>query len=116
MGGLTSVYPLAPRHRIHFDLVYELEGSLRVAFESYYTGQQQLGDGTVGKSYWLLGALVEKSWKHFSVFINGEDLNDARQTRWGPIYTGAIDHPDFRDIYTPLEGRTINGGIKIKVF
>ena len=110
-----SVYPLAPRHRVHFDLVYEIEGKLRIALESYYTGTQQLSDGSEGKAYWLLGALIEKSWKRFSLFVNGEDLNDARQTKWDTIYTGTIDNPVFRDIYAPLDGITINGGIKIKL-
>jgi iron complex outermembrane receptor protein len=114
--GITTTYPLAPRHRLHFDLVYEKENSLRIAFESYYTSAQSLTDGSQGRSYWLIGALIEKSWQRFSLFINGEDLNDARQTRWGPIYTGSIDKPGFKDIYTPLEGRTINGGIKWKIF
>ena len=114
-NGTNEIYPLSPRHRLHFDLVYELEGKLRVAFESYYTSQQQLSDGATGRSYWLIGALVEKSWKKFSLFVNGEDLNDARQTKWEPIYTGTMDMPVFRDIYAPLDGITINGGIKIKL-
>jgi iron complex outermembrane receptor protein len=114
-NGITSVYPLAPRHKLHFDLVYELEGKLRIAFESYYTSKQQLSDGTTGKDFWLLGALIEKSWRYFSLFINGEDLNNAKQTKWGSIYTGTIDNPAFRDIYAPLDGITINGGLKIKL-
>ena len=113
-NGIKSWYPLAPHHRLHFDLVYEIEEKLRIALESYYTGTQQLNDGSLGKSYWIFGALVERSWKHFSLFINSEDLNDVRQTKWGSIYTGTFDNPVFKDIYTPLEGITINGGIKIK--
>ncbi|SHF45885.1 TonB-dependent receptor [Flavisolibacter ginsengisoli] len=112
-NGQTTVYPLAPRHKLHFDLVYEIENSLRVAFETYYTGPQQLSDDTKGRSYWLTGALIEKSWKHFSLFINGEDLNNVKQTDWGAIYNGPGTNPTFSDIYAPLEGRTINGGIKI---
>jgi outer membrane receptor for ferrienterochelin and colicins len=113
-NGIKSWYPLAPRQRIHFDLVYEIENKLRVALESYYTGTQQLNDGSLGKSYWIFGALVERSWTHFSLFINSEDLNDVRQTKWGPIYTGTFDNPTFKEIYAPLDGITINGGIKIK--
>lgn len=111
--GKTSFYPLAPKHKLHFDLVYEIEGNLRVALESYYTGKQHLSDGSMGKTYWLMGALIEKSWKHFSVFINGEDLNNVVQTNWEPIYSGPAVNPSFTDIYAPLEGRTINGGIKL---
>jgi iron complex outermembrane receptor protein len=114
-SGIKSWYPLAPHHRLHFDLVYEIEGQLRIAFESYYTGKQQLSDGTLGKPYWLLGALVEKSWKHFSLFLNSEDLNNVCQTAWGPIYSGGLSNPSFKEIYAPLEGTTINGGIKIKL-
>lgn len=114
-AGQTSAYPLAPKHKLHFDLVYEIEEKLRIAFESYYTSKQQLNDGKMGKSYWLLGTLIEKSWKHFSLFINGEDLNNAKQTNWEPIYTGSVTNPKFKEIYTPLEGRIVNGGIKIRL-
>ncbi|MFL5742502.1 MAG: TonB-dependent receptor domain-containing protein [Flavisolibacter sp.] len=114
-GGQTSFYPLAPKHKLHFDLVYELEGSLRIALEAYYTSSQQLHDASIGKSYWLTGALIEKSWKQFSLFINCEDLNNVKQTDWGPIYSGTLTSPDFKDVYAPLEGRTVNGGIKIKL-
>ncbi|MGZ3852267.1 MAG: TonB-dependent receptor [Flavisolibacter sp.] len=114
-NGQTSFYPLSPKHKLHFDLVYEVEGSLRIALETYYTSKQQLSDGSFGKIYWLMGALVEKSWKHFSLFINGEDLNNVKQSDWGQIYTGNVSNPAFKDIYAPLEGRTINGGIKIKL-
>jgi iron complex outermembrane receptor protein len=111
----TGAYPLAPKHKLHFDLVYELEGKLRIALESYYTGSQLLTDGKIGRQYWLMGALIEKSWKKFSIFLNGEDLNDARQTKWDTIYTGTLDDPTFRDIYAPLEGIIINGGMKIRI-
>jgi len=36
-------------------------------------------------------------------------------TDWGAIYSGSITNPAFTDIYAPLEGRTINDGIKIKL-
>ena len=54
-------------------------------------------------------------WKHFSVFINVENLTDQRQTKWGSIYQGSITQPVFTDIYAPLDGRIVNTGIKIKV-
>ena len=111
----TSFYPLAPKHKLHFDLVYEAEGSLRIALESYYTSKQQLSDGSIGNSFWLIGALIEKSWKNISIFINAEDINNVKQSDWGPIYNGSIYNPNFKDIYAPLDGRVINGGIKIKI-
>jgi outer membrane receptor for ferrienterochelin and colicins len=113
-NGVKYCYPLAPHQKLHLDMVYEMEGKWRIALESYYTGQQQLNDGTIGNSFWVFGALVQKSWKHLSLFINSEDLNDVRQTRWGSIYTGTFDNPTFKDIYAPLEGITINVGIILK--
>ena len=38
-----------------------------------------------------------------------------RQTRFGSIYTGTIDNPVFKDIYAPLDGFVINGGIKLRL-
>jgi iron complex outermembrane receptor protein len=114
-GGAKSSYPLAPHDRLHFDLVYSVENKLRVAFESYYTGSQQLSNGETGKPYWLIGALVEKTWNHFSIFINSENLNNVRQSQWGPVYTGSISNPTFKDIYAPLEGRSINAGVKVNL-
>jgi iron complex outermembrane receptor protein len=113
-SGTNSWYPLAPYNMLHFDLVYELEKNLRVALEAYYTGKQELHDSTTGHPYWLVGALIEKTFKHVSIFVNTENLADVRQTRWGPIYTGKIDDPNFRDIYAPLDGFILNTGIKLK--
>jgi outer membrane receptor for ferrienterochelin and colicins len=113
-NGNSSRYPLAPYNMVHLDLVYDIEGKFRLALESYFTGKQELHDGTIGNSYWLFGALVEKTWGHFSLFINSENLNDIRQTKWGPVYTGNVDNPVFKDIYAPLDGITFNGGFKLK--
>lgn len=49
----------------------------------------------------------------FSVYINFENFLDARQTRFD--YTGTLTNPVFRDIYAPLDGFLINGGIKLKL-
>ena len=39
----------------------------------------------------------------------------TRQTRFDSIYTGTITHPAFRDIYAPLDGFVVNGGIKVNL-
>ena len=59
--------------------------------------------------------MIEKIWAHFSIFANFENLTDTRQTKLGPIYTGTITTPVFKDIYAPLDGYIVNGGIKIKL-
>jgi len=47
----------------------------------------------MGKSFWIFGALVERTRKCFSIFVDSEHLKDVRQTKWGLIYTLAIGFP-----------------------
>jgi len=39
---------------------------------------------------------------------------DVRQTAFDSVYTGDISDPQFRDIYAPLDGFVVNGGLKLK--
>jgi outer membrane receptor for ferrienterochelin and colicins len=110
-SGLKRM-PLTPKHRLNTVLMYEIEGKWKVGLEGYYFGKQTLGDGKMGKDYWICGFMVEKLWEKFSVFINFENFFDARQTRFDTIYTGTLSNPNFRDIYAPLDGFVVNGGIK----
>ncbi|WP_345949103.1 TonB-dependent receptor [Mucilaginibacter sp. PAMB04274] len=109
-----SPYPLVARHRLNNVLMYEVEDKWKIGAEAYYFSKQQLNDGTTGKSYWTAGLMIEKLWERFSIFINFENLTDTRQTRFDTIYTGSITNPTFRDIYAPLDGFVVNGGIKVR--
>lgn len=108
-------FPLTARHRLNNVLMYEIEGKLKIGLEAYYFSPQRLNDGTTGKSYWISGLMAEKLWKKFSLFINFENIFDTRQTKFDSIYTGSITNPTFRDIYAPVDGFVVNGGIKIKL-
>jgi iron complex outermembrane receptor protein len=107
--------PLTPKHTLSTVLMYEEDDNWRIGIEAYYTGKQSLNDGSTGRSYWLFGAMIEKIWERFSIYINTENFTDTRQTRFGTIYTGSITNPVFTDIYAPLEGFVVNAGIKIKL-
>lgn len=107
--------PLTARHRLNNVLMYEVEDKWKVGLEAYYYSRQQLSDGSFGRSYWITGLMAEKLWEHFSVFINFENFSNTRQTRFDTIYTGSIDNPVFRDIYAPLDGFVVNGGVKISL-
>jgi iron complex outermembrane receptor protein len=113
-NGRRIQAPLTPKHRINAVLMYEVEEKWKVGLESYYFDKQQLNDGKIGKSYLLCGFMAEKLWEKFSVYVNFENFLDARQTRFDTIYTGTTINPTFRDIYAPLDGFLINGGIKLK--
>jgi outer membrane receptor for ferrienterochelin and colicin len=106
---------LTPKHRINSVLLYELEDKWKIGLEAYYFSRQQLSDGATGKSYWITGFMVEKLWEKFSLYINFENFLDSRQTRFDSIYTGTIANPVFRDIYAPLDGFVVNGGVKIRL-
>lgn len=112
---ITSTQPLTPKNQLNADLTYEVESSFRAGIEGFYTSKQLLSDGTTGRGYWTFGALVQKMWKHFDIFINAENLTDQRQTRWGSVYTGPMADPTFKDIYAPLDGVVVNVGVKIKL-
>ena len=114
-GNTIMENPLTVRNRLNNILMYEIEDKLKIGFEAYYYSWQTLTDGTQGKPYWTFGLMGEKSWEHFSLFVNFENFTDTRQTRFDTIYTGTVTHPVFRDIYAPLDGFVVNGGIKLKL-
>ena len=114
-NGASTTYPLVAKHRLNNVLMYEIEEKLKIGLEAYYFSPQKLNDGTTGKQYWLGGFMIEKLWEHFSIFLNFENLGDTRQTKFDNIYTGTITNPTFRDIYAPVDGFVINGGLKIKL-
>lgn len=107
--------PLTARHRLNNVLMYEVEEKWKLGLEGYYFSKQQLSDGTFGKDYWITGFMAEKIWEKISLYINFENFTDTRQSKFGAIYTGSIDNPVFRDIYAPVEGFVVNGGIKLRI-
>src|SRR6056297_2286604 len=114
-GDVTEV-PLVAKHRLNNVLMYEKHGNFWVGLEAYYFSPQKLGDGRTGDSYWITGLMTEKRLnEHFSLFLNFENFLDTRQTAFDTIYTGSLENPDFRDIYAPVDGFVINGGVKINL-
>lgn len=114
-GNTETDFPLVSKHRLNNVLFYEIEDQLKLGLEAYYFGPQQLNDGSTGRNYWITGFMAEKLWERFSLFINFENFLDTRQTRFDTIFTGSVNDPTFRDIYAPVDGFVINGGIKIRL-
>jgi outer membrane receptor for ferrienterochelin and colicins len=113
--GTVKQNPLTAKHRLNNVLMYEVEEKWKVGLEAYYFSPQKLSDGSTGREYWICGLMIEKLWEHFSLYINFENFMDTRQTRFDSIYTGTITNPVFKDIYAPVDGFVINGGIKISL-
>lgn len=114
-GNIVKRMPLNAMHRINSVLMFEEDDNYRIGLEAHYFSPQRLTDGSTGKSYVSVGFMAEKIWERFSLYINFENILDARQSRFDTIYTGTGTDPQFRDIYAPLDGRIINGGIKFRL-
>ncbi len=114
--GEESEIPLVARNRLNNVLMYEKEENFWIGLEAYYFSPQKLSDGSVGKSYWIVGLMTEKHFgEHISLFLNFENFLDTRQTGFDSIYTGNLSNPVFRDIYAPVDGFVVNGGIKVRL-
>lgn len=107
--------PLTSKHRLNANIMYDWEEKLRLAYEVFYVGQQSLSSGENVRDYWVMGISGEyKLNKYLSVFINFENFLDSRQSRWENLYSGTIQNPQFREVYTPTDGFIFNGGLKLK--
>jgi outer membrane receptor for ferrienterochelin and colicins len=111
--------PLTPRHSLASVLMFELEGHGRIGLEGYYTGRQRLEENPyrqVSPGYLVTGFLIELKFGRFRPFLNGENLTDVRQSRWDPLLRPqrAVDGRWTVDEWAPLEGRVINGGVRLQ--
>ena len=96
--------------------MWEKEDNFRVGYEVYYTGRQQLNNGSNTRAYATMGLMAEKKWKRFSIYTNLENFLDVRQSRWQAMFTGSLQNPQFtQEIYAPTDGRVISLGIKVKL-
>jgi iron complex outermembrane receptor protein len=110
--------PLTPRHSAGIVAMWESEDAGRVGIEWYYTGRQALEENpfrAISEPYMILGLLGEKRFGPVRLFINGENLTGVRQTRWDPMLRPArgTDGRWTIDAWAPLEGRNINGGLRV---
>jgi outer membrane receptor for ferrienterochelin and colicins len=111
--------PLTPRHSAGVVAMWEAEDVGRVGIEWYYTGRQSLEENpyrAVSEPYMILGLLAEKPFGRVRLFVNGENLTGVRQSRWDPLLrtTRATDGRWTVDAWAPLDGRNVNGGLRIR--
>ncbi|MGB4774482.1 MAG: TonB-dependent receptor plug domain-containing protein [Daejeonella sp.] len=106
--------PQLPRNKINLALVYEKERNFKLGLEGYFTGNQYLYNGVQTPSFWEFGFMAEKTFGKISLFVNAENFTDIRQSRYKRVVNPPNNNPGFDDIWTHTEGRTFNGGIKLK--
>jgi outer membrane receptor for ferrienterochelin and colicins len=117
--GSERDVPLTPRHSAGIVGMWEREGAGRIGVEWYYTGRQRLEANpfrSESRPYFVVGVLVERQIGKVRLFLNGENLSDVRQTKWDPLLRpspGADGRPTV-DAWAPLDGRNINGGVRVR--
>jgi len=111
--AFNSPIPLTAKHRVNLVGVYEQEGKFRVGVEAYYIGRKPLSTGEQSRSYWLMGLMGERRWQHFSLFVNFENLLNIRQDRYQAVVLPPVERPSFREVWAPLDGTVVNGGLKL---
>lgn len=120
-GGGRLDTPLTPRQSFGLVGMWEARDAVwRLGVECYYTGRQRLEENPYrGESaaYVVAGFLgerrVKKAWW---LFLNAENLGDARQTGWNPLLrpSRGVDGRWTVDAWAPLEGRVLNGGVRVR--
>lgn len=107
--------PLTPKHNVGSVIMYESE-TWRIGFETYYTGQQLLSNGTKTTDYTTMGFLMMRNFKWGALFTNFENFTDRRQSRFSPLVLPTHDRPVFPEIYAPTDGFIFSLGIIMKPF
>ena len=118
VGGVRRDATLTPKHSAGLVGMWEREDVGRAGVELYYTGTQALEENpfrALSRPYVILGLLAERQFGRFRLFVNGENLTGVRQTRWDPLLreSRAADGRWTVDGWAPLEGRNVNGGLRL---
>jgi outer membrane receptor for ferrienterochelin and colicins len=99
--------------------VHTVKTDDRFGVECYYTGRQSLEQDpyrTKSEPYVLIGLLGERAIGPFRLFLNVENITNVRQTRWDPLLrpNRGVDGRWTVDAWAPLDGRVLNGGIRLR--
>jgi iron complex outermembrane receptor protein len=110
--------PLTPRHSAGVVGMWENEERGRIGVEAYFTGVQRLEDNpdrSQSEPYVLFGGLIERRFGRVRLFVNAENMGGVLQTRFDPLVRPfrAADGRWTVDGWAPLDGRVINGGLRI---
>jgi len=95
-------------HRSAGTLSHAFGAHWRAGLEAAWTGQQIRNDGRSTRAQWFLAAMVGWSTGSWNVVLNGENMADARQTRWESIVSGSPARPVFAPLWAPIDGRVVN--------
>ena len=111
--------PLTPRHAVELAALLEEESRGRVGIEVSYTGRQSLEADpyrSVSAPYVEVSALAELRLGEAGLFVNATNLTGVRQTHFDPLLlpARAADGRWTTDLWAPLEGRSLNAGVRFE--
>jgi outer membrane receptor for ferrienterochelin and colicin len=112
-GGVTTDLTLSPKHSLKGDLLYVLPGIWRIAADYEYKSSQLLSDGRRTRDLFSTGVVIERTLGNFVLFVNLENITDVRQSKYESLLTEPNNTPQFTEVWAPLDGFFINGGIKV---
>jgi hypothetical protein len=127
-NGAEKIAPLTPKNRAlvnmsyatnfdkwMFDLTWNYIGESRVP--SYFPSETDyLFPEKMSDPFYLINAQVTKKFKHFSVYVGGENL--LSYTQDNPIIDAGNPFSSAFDaslIYAPVMGRMIYTGLRYKI-
>jgi iron complex outermembrane receptor protein len=96
-------------------LLYALPGKWRIGLDYEFKSSQLLSNGKRSRDYWTYGAVVEYTWKNYTLFVNVENFTNFRQTNFESLQSNPYKTPQFTQVWAPLDGIVVNGGFKIRL-
>jgi iron complex outermembrane receptor protein len=115
-----AAVPLTPRHAVGLDAAWDWgeHEAWHGGAEWFYTGRQRLEASPYRQEsapYSVFGLLLSRRLGRVLLFINGENLTNVKQTDWDPLLrpSRGIDGRWTVDAWAPLDGRVINGGLRV---
>jgi iron complex outermembrane receptor protein/outer membrane receptor for ferrienterochelin and colicins len=103
---------VTPKHNFATTIVYEPNEDWRIGVENSLIAGQLDEHYNPVKNYFLFAAMIQYNLGKVSFVLNGENLLDFRQNKYGKIYDGSISNPTFHKLWAPIDGRVINLSIK----
>jgi outer membrane receptor for ferrienterochelin and colicins len=116
--GRLRETPYVPRETAGIDVAFEEdESGTRIGIEALYTGPQALDENpyrAVAPGYATIGLLASQRIGAATVYVNLENLTNVRQTSFDPLLrrTPGEGGRMTVDEWAPLEGRSINAGLR----
>jgi iron complex outermembrane receptor protein len=117
VNNVRSIAPLTSKHQVAILAGYELFGKFTVGIDAYYFSKQKLSNGATTRGIWELGINTQLDLKYVLIFANLENVLDIRQSRYSPVVSPNpfYSHPQFAELYAPLEGTILNVGFKLRI-